>query len=225
MMKSVGYIRVSTEEQTESGLSLAHQRAKIEAYSLAMDLDLVAVVEDAGKSAKNMNRPGLIQALEMIRRKEADSLIILKLDRLTRSVKDLGTLVETFEKTGAALISVQDSINTTTAAGRLVLNVLGSVAQWEREAIGERTAAAMRVKQERGELVGRVPFGFDLEADGKTLTPNQAEQEALSLLRELRDSGMSYRKIGAELTRRGIPTKNGGAWQAMTIRNLCEVRQ
>lgn len=224
-MKSVGYIRVSSEEQAESGLSLAHQRAKIEAYALAMDLELAAIIEDAGKSAKNMNRPGLTHALEMIRRKEADSLIILKLDRLTRSVKDLGTLVETFEKTGAALISVQDSINTTTAAGRLVLNVLGSVAQWEREAIGERTAAAMRVKQERGELVGRVPYGFDLDTDGRTLTPNQGEQETLSLLRELRSTGLSYRKIGAELTRRGISTKNGGAWQAMTIRNLCEAQQ
>jgi len=225
-MKAIGYVRVSTEEQAESGLSLAHQRAKIEAYSLAMDLELVAVIEDAGKSAKNMNRPGLIQALEMIRRKEADSLIILKLDRLTRSVKDLGTLVETFEKTGAALISVQDSINTTTAAGRLVLNVLGSVAQWEREAIGERTAAALTMKKDRGEKTGgRIPYGFDLDTDGRTLTPNQGEQETLSLLRELRSTGLSYRKIGAELTRRGIPTKNGGEWQPTTIRNLCEVRQ
>lgn len=225
-MKAIGYIRVSTEEQAESGLSLAHQRAKIEAYSLAMDLELVAVIEDAGKSAKNMNRPGLLHALELIRRKEADSLIILKLDRLTRSVKDLGTLVETFEKTGAALISVQDSINTTTAAGRLVLNVLGSVAQWEREAIGERTAAALTMKKDRGEKTGgRIPYGFDLDSDGRTLTPNQGEQETLSLLRELRAEGLSYRKIGAELSRRGIPTKNGGEWQPTTIRNLCEARQ
>lgn len=95
----------------------------------------------------------------------------------------------------------------------------------KRMSSGELTAAAMRVKQTRGELISRVPFGFDLGDDGKTLTPNQAEQEALSLLRELRASGLSYRKIGAELTRRGIPTKNGGPWQATTIRNFCEVRQ
>jgi len=225
-MKAVGYVRVSTEEQTESGLSLAHQKAKIEAYSLAMDIELVAIIEDAGKSAKNMNRPGLIQALDMIRRKEADALVILKLDRLTRSVKDLGILVETFEKTGAALISVQDSINTTTAAGRLVLNVLGSVAQWEREAIGERTSAALQVKKVRGERIsGKIPFGFDLDTDGRTLNPNQGEQETLSLLRELRVKGLSYRKIGAELSKRGITTKNGGVWQPTTIRNLCEAQQ
>lgn len=225
MTKVIGYIRVSTEEQSESGLSLAHQRAKVEAYALATDLELVAVMEDAGKSAKNMSRPGLLDALAMIRKGEASALVILKLDRLTRSVKDLGTLVETFEKTGAALISVQDSINTATAAGRLVLNVLGSVAQWEREAIGERTAAAMAVKKDRGELIGKVPYGFDLAADGRTLIENPKEQEGLSLLRELHGAGLSFRKIGAELEHRGFMAKTGGYWQAMTIRNLCrEVR-
>lgn len=221
MTKAIGYIRVSTDDQAESGLSLAHQRAKIEAFAMATDLSLVEVIEDAGESAKSMNRPGLLRAIEAVRRGEAGALVILKLDRLTRSVRDLGTLVDLFEKTGAALISVQDSINTSTAAGRLVLNVLGSVAQWEREAIGERTAAAMQVKKGRGELVGAVPFGFDLGDDGKTLIPNSQEQEALSILRELRAQGLSYRKIGAELESRGIRTKNGGTWQAMTIRNLC----
>ena len=221
MTKAIGYIRVSTDDQAESGLSLAHQRSKIEAYTLAMDLHLVELIEDAGESAKSMNRPGLQRAIESIRKGEATALVILKLDRLTRSVRDLGTMVELFEKTGAALISVQDSINTQTAAGRLVLNVLGSVAQWEREAIGERTAAAMAVKKTRGELVGAVPFGFDLADDGKTLSPNPSEQESLSILRELRARGLSYRKIGTELESRGIKTKNGGHWQAMTIRNLC----
>lgn len=222
-MKSVGYIRVSSEEQAESGLSLAHQRAKIEAYSLAMDFELVAVIEDAGKSAKNMNRPGLIHALEMIRRKEADSLIILKLDRLTRSVKDLGTLVETFEKTGAALISVQDSINTTTAAGRLVLNVLGSVAQWEREAIGERTAAALAVKKDRGEKTGgTVPFGYDLSEDGTTLTPNPNEQEAIRVMMELKSRGYSLRAIGKELLSRGFTSKSGGRWHAKVVKGIVE---
>jgi len=222
-MKAIGYIRVSTEEQAESGLSLAHQRAKIEAYALATDIELVEIIEDAGESAKNVNRSGIIKALEMVQRKEAEGLIALKLDRLTRSVKDLGTLVETFEKTGAALIAVQDSINTATAGGRLVLNVLGSVAQWEREAAVERIAAALSVKRGRGEKTGgTVPYGFDLDTDGRTLIPNDQEQEALSIMRRLRSKGQSFRKIGAELARRGIQTKTGGIWQAMTIRNLCQ---
>lgn len=220
-MKAIGYIRVSTEEQAESGLSLAHQREKIEAYALAMDIDLTGIIEDAGKSAKNMNRPGLSSALEMLRTKKADALVILKLDRLTRSVKDLGALVELFDKTGAALVSVQDSINTQTAAGRLVLNVLGSVAQWEREAIGERTAAAMAVKKSRNERVGTVPYGFNLAEDGRSLVPNPTESAAIATMKALRSAGKSFRAICAELTSQGIGTKAGGAWQAATVRNLC----
>lgn len=220
--RAIGYIRVSTEDQAESGLSLAHQRAKIEAYAVATDLDLVAVVEDAGESAKSLNRPGIQKVIEAVRAGEVAAVVILKLDRITRSVRDLGTLVDLFDKTGASLVSVQDSINTSTAAGRLVLNVLGSVAQWEREAIGERTAAALAVKKNRSERVGTLPYGFDLADDGRTLIPNAHEQEGLSLLRELRLAGMSYRRIGAELEARGFTTKAGGKWLPGTVRNLCE---
>ena len=222
MAKAIGYVRVSTEEQAESGLSLAHQRAKVEAYCIATDLDLVAVIEDAGESAKSLNRPGVQKVIEAVKAGEVAAVVILKLDRLTRSVRDLGTLVDLFDKTGAALVSVQDSINTQTAAGRLVLNVLGAVAQWEREAIGERTAAAMAVKKDRGELVGSVPYGFNLSEDGKTLVSDPREQEALATMRRLRVEGLSFRKIGAELTNQGYQTKNGGPWLPMTIRNLCQ---
>lgn len=224
-MKAVGYIRVSTEEQAESGLSLAHQRAKVEAYCIATDLELIAVLEDAGKSAKNLNRDGIQQALEMIRTGEAQALVILKLDRLTRSVKDLGSLVETFEKTGAALVSVQDSINTSTAAGRLVLNVLGAVSQWEREAIAERTAAALSVKRDRMEKTGgTVPFGYSISEDGKTLVMNESEQEALRVIHELKSRGFTLRGIADELTRRGISPKVGKKWHPQSIKNLCGVR-
>jgi site-specific DNA recombinase len=220
-MKSIGYIRVSSEEQAQSGLSLAHQRAKIEAYCLATDIELVGIIEDAGRSAKTMQRPGLLQALDMLKAKQADALVILKLDRLTRSVKDLGELVELFDKSGSALISVQDSINTDTAAGRLVLNVLGSVAQWEREAICERTKAALAVKKAKRERVGSVPYGYDLAADGRTLTPNSQELAIIETMRALRSAGRSYSSICSELVAKGITTKAGGQWHAMTVRNIC----
>lgn len=218
-MKTIGYIRVSSEDQANSGLSLAHQKARIEAYTVATDLDLVCVIEDAGKSAKNLNREGMQKALEMIRKGEARALIVLKLDRLTRSVKDLGTLVETFDKTGAALISVQDSINTQTAAGRLVINLLGSVAQWEREAIGERTAAALSVKKGRMEKTGGdTPFGYDV-VEGQ-LIPNHHEQEAIKTMKKLKGRGYSLRAIGEELLSCGFNAKNGGQWYPKTISRI-----
>jgi DNA invertase Pin-like site-specific DNA recombinase len=221
-MNAIGYIRVSTADQADSGLSLNHQESKIRAYCEALDISLVDIVSDAGYSAKTLKRPGMTEVVEQIKNKTVDAVIILKLDRLTRSVKDLGAMTALFEKTGVALVSVQDSINTSTAAGRLVLNVLGSVAQWESEAIGERTKAAMSVKKAAGQLVGAVPYGYNLDSDGSTLTENAAEQRTLKLIRKLRNQGLSYNKIALYLNKKGIATKQGKTWAAQTISNLCK---
>lgn len=221
MTKAIGYIRVSTSDQADSGLSLAHQESKIKAYCEALDISLVEIVSDAGFSAKTLNRPGMTEVINQIKNKSVDAVVILKLDRLTRSVKDLGTMTALFEKTGVALVSVQDSINTSTAAGRLVLNVLGSVAQWEREAVSERTKAALSVKKSAGQRVGTIPFGYDLDSNGVDLIANEKELEAISLMQELRNMGLSFNKIAAELESRGIKTKKGGdKWQGKTILNI-----
>ena len=221
MTKAIGYIRVSTQDQAESGLSLTHQENKIRAYASALDIELTSIAVDAGYSAKSLNRPAMQEVISKVKSGAVDTVIILKLDRLTRSVKDLGAVVELFEKTGAALISVQDSINTATAAGRLVLNVLGSVAQWEREAVGERTKAALSVKKAAGQRVGTIPFGYDLDSNGVDLIANESELEAISLMQELRNMGLSFNKIAAELESRGIKTKKGGdKWQGKTILNI-----
>lgn len=222
-IQAVGYIRVSTEEQATSGLSLSHQKTRIIAFAKASDFNLVEVIEEPGKSGKNLNRPGMARALEILESGKAQALVVLSLDRLTRSVKDLGYLVEFFDQTGTALVSVQDSINTLTAAGRLVLNVLGSIAQWEREAIAERTAAAMAVKRHRGEKTGgTVPYGFDAAGKGR-LIPNPREQEALKLITRLRKRKVSLRKIGEILTEQGFTPKKGGIWHPQTIKQILTI--
>ena len=219
-VRALGYVRVSTEEQATSGLSLSHQRTRIVAFAKASDFDLVEVIEEPVKSAKNLKRPGLTRALEILEDGGAQALVVLSLDRLTRSVKDLGHLVEFFDRTGTALVSVQDSINTLTAAGRLVLNFLGSIAQWEREAIGERTAAAMPVKRHRGEKTGgKVPFGYDADEAGR-LSLNPREQEALNLIKRLRKRGFSLRKIAESLINEGFTPKQGGSWHPQVIKQI-----
>jgi site-specific DNA recombinase len=221
MTKAIGYIRVSTQDQADSGLSLTHQQNKIRAYCEALDLELVDVAVDAGYTARNTNRPALQNIMQLMKSKQIGAVVIFKLDRLTRNVKDLGMLTELFEKTGVSLISVSDSINTGTAAGRLVLNVLGSVAAWESESNGERVKAAMGIKKASGQLVGAVPFGYDLDSNGVDLIANESELEAILLMKELRANGASFAKIAAELEARGINTKKGKAkWQPMTISNI-----
>jgi DNA invertase Pin-like site-specific DNA recombinase len=221
-MKVIGHCRVSTDEQATNGQSLDAQRAKLEGYAKLHDLELVAVIVDAGASAKSLNRPGLQEALAKLRKGEAAGLLIAKLDRLSRSVKDRNTLIDGWfgEKAGRQLFSVGDSIDTRTAAGRLVLNVLMSVAQWEREAIGERTKEVMRHKIGKGERCGKVRFGYNLGPDGKTLVSNAVEQEAIRLMTELRKAGKSYPAVAAELNARGVQTKEGRPWQPMTVRNI-----
>ncbi len=221
-MKVIGYCRVSTEEQATNGQSIDAQRAKVEGYAKLYDLDLAGVIVDAGVSAKSLNRQGLMEALAELRKGEAEGLIICKLDRLTRSVGDWQELIDGYfgEKSGKQLLSVADCIDTRTAAGRLVLNVLLSVAQWEREAIGERTRDALQHKIAKGECCGKVRFGFDLAEDGKTLVPNECEQEAIRLMRELRAAGTSYLGIASALNIRAVPTKEGKPWLPMTVRNI-----
>src|SRR5271155_2455104 len=128
--------------------------------------DLLEIIVDGGESAKSLNRPGMARLLALVDAGEVQTVIIAKLDRLTRSVKDLCTLLERFERRSVALISVAESLDTGTAAGRLVLNIMTAVSQWEREAIGERTRDAMHHKRANGERVGTVPFGYHAAPDG-----------------------------------------------------------
>jgi site-specific DNA recombinase len=212
-MNVIGYVRVSTEEQSKEGVSVDSQIAKIKAYCLLYDLTLVDVVVDAGVSAKTLKRPGLTEALAALKSKKADGMVIAKLDRLSRSVKDWNHLIDLYfgEKAGKQLCSVGDQIDTRTAAGRLVLNVLMSVAQWEREVIAERTTDAMQYKKSKGQRVGAIPFGWDLAADGINLIPNEQEQQVVAELTRLRADGYSLREIAEELTRQGIATKEGNS--------------
>jgi DNA invertase Pin-like site-specific DNA recombinase len=193
---------VSTDKQAEHGVSLDAQQAKLAAYAALYDLTLVEVIVDAGVSAKTLDRPGLQRALARLRKGQATALLVAKLDRLTRSVEDLGELIRTVFTPGKAdLLSVGEQIDTRTAAGRLVLNVLGSVAQWERETIGERTREALAHKRAIGERTSLyAPYGSRLAADGQTLIADEAEQAMLATIREARQRGQ--RAILAELTGR-----------------------
>ena len=220
MKRAVGYLRVSTAEQASEGLSLANQEAKIRAFALAKDWDLIDMYRDEGISAKDLNREGIQLVIDGCRKHEFDVVIIYKLDRLTRSVRDLGYLTQdVFEKTGVDFSSIQDNFDTTTANGKLVLNILGSVAQWERDIIAERTREVLRFKAFQGKRVGQIPYGWRLADDGDTLLKIKQEQVVISMMKHLRGRGLSYRAICEELTQRGYAPV-GRKWYPMSVRNI-----
>jgi len=212
-MKTIGYVRVSTDKQADRGVSLEAQAEKIRAMAVVHNADLLDIIVDGGESAKSLHRPGMERLLAHVDSREIQTVIIAKLDRLTRSVKDLCTLLERFERRGVALVSVAESLDTGSAAGRLVLNIMTAVSQWEREAIGERTRDAMSHKRSNGERVGNLPFGSRLAADGRHLEPDPAEQAVLNEIRLLRKGGHTMRGIAAALNHRSLRTRRGSAWQ------------
>jgi site-specific DNA recombinase len=188
--RAIAYIRVSTNQQADQGHSLLAQQEKVNAYASLYDLEIVETVVETG-SAKNLNREGLQGALAQIKSGKADALIVVKLDRLTRSVVDLGYLVE---------------IDTRSASGRLVLNVLASVSQWEREAIGERTAVVKQSMKANGLYCGGiVPYGQMLVSGELVTNPN--EQAIINRAKALRSEGHSLRKIATMFSNEGLKTR------------------
>ena len=219
MSKVIGYCRVSTERQAGEGVSLDAQRAKIEGYCALYNLELVEVIVDAGCSAKNLNRPGIQRALDMVRRKEAVGIVVFKLDRLTRRLKDLDHLIENYFLKGCSLVSVTEQYDTGTANGRMVLNVMTSILQWQREEIGERTRWAMQYKKSKNESTGEAPFGWGVGPDGVHLEENHDEQRVICLINELRDGGLSIRKITARLNAEQVPAR-GRLWHKTSVERV-----
>ena len=183
-MKAVGYIRCSTQEQTDSGLGLDVQSERVRAYVAMRGLELVELVTDAGVSGGKplARREGGQRLLDIIQRSKAKAVVMLKLDRMFRNAGDCLSTVERWERAGVALHVVDlggNAIDTTSAAGRFMLVVLAGAAEMERNLTRERTRSAMAVKRANGQRIGTVPYGFNVTANGTTLVPNDSEQAVI----------------------------------------------
>jgi site-specific DNA recombinase len=208
-MQVVGYTRVSTEDQQREGISLSMQEAKIQAYASVKDWTVVEVIRDEGLSAKSLKRPGLQQLLALIEAGCIEGIIVYKLDRLTRRVRDLDDLVGLFQRKGVALVSLQESLDATTATGRLMMGFIALLSQWEREMIGERTRDAMQHLKSQGRRYCYAVFGERPE-EAQTLAWMQAERAA----------GRSYEAIAELLNAAGVVTSISGRWQGNTVRRI-----
>jgi site-specific DNA recombinase len=217
MIQHVTDVRVSTEKQADRGVSLDAQAEKIRVMALVHNAKLFDSIV-GGRVGKNPATSRHRSAARAGGRK-IQAIIISKLDRLTRSVKDLCKLLERFERRGVALISVAESLDTSSAAGRLVLNIMTAVSQREREAIGERTRDAMGHKLRQRERVGNIAFGYRLASDGVHVEPDEAEQAALRRIRELRDHH-TLRAIAQHLNECGFHTRRGSAWRHEYVKRV-----
>lgn len=220
---AAGYVRVSTDDQADSGLSIAHQIARIQAYAVLNGLELVEIVTDEGVSAgKSLaSRKGGAALLDLIAIGKVQHVIALKLDRVFRNAAEALTQATAWDKAdvGLHLIDVHGTaVNTKSAMGRMFFTMMAGFAELERGLIAERTSAAMKVKKDRGDVISRPTLGFDA-VDGK-LIENEAELALIARIKALHQDGMSYNAIAGRLNAELVPTKRGGQWQPTTIRNL-----
>lgn len=218
MRKAIGYIRVSTEGQAIDGVSMAAQESRIRAWATLADCETVEFFADAGISGKRAdNRPGL-QAAIAAACEQGAALVVYSLSRLARSTKDALEISERLDKAGADLVSLAETIDTTTAAGKMVFRMLAVLAEFERDQVSERTRAAMQHKKSAGERVGNVLFGYQVAADGVSLEPCEKEQAIIEQVATLRRQGHSLRKIAAALESEGIENRAGRArWHIAAV--------
>jgi len=214
-MRVAGYIRVSTEEQAKEGYSLDAQRDKLISFCKSQDWTLVEIYVEEGKSAKDMNRPELQRLLSDAKTGQYDVILVYRLDRLTRSVMDLYTLLQTFEEYNVKFKSATEIYDTTTAMGKLFITIVAALAQWERENLSERVRFGMEELVRGGKWPGGpAPYGYVWDGENMHIVPEEAR-----ILRELRRLYMSGEGLGSTaraLNARGL-LRRGNTWSAQSV--------
>lgn len=167
------YIRVSTQDQAQHGFSLDAQQESLENYAKILGYEIYKIYKEEGKSGKNLNRPEIINLLKDAEEKKFQAIFIYKLDRFSRSLKDLILTIDHLKDIGVDFISLQDKIETASASGKLMFQIIGAFAEFERNIIGDRTIFTMERKAKEGGCITRAPKGYTLI--NKKLTINEEE--------------------------------------------------
>lgn len=202
-----GYLRVSTDDQGDNGHGLAAQEAAIRLECDRRGWEVAAVLSDVASGKTTARRAGLAEALEMCRSRRVDGLMVAKLDRLSRSLIDFANVLEDARRRGYNVVALDLGVDLSTPAGELVANVMASVAQWERRAIGERTRDGLRAAKAKGVKLG-APVRLDL---------------AVALrISQMHVAGMSSHRIAAALNAEGVPSATGGVWWPKVVRQVID---
>ncbi|HND09752.1 MAG TPA: recombinase family protein [Pseudomonadota bacterium] len=224
MRRVVGYVRVSTDMQAADGLSLDAQTAAIEQYCAAHGYKLAKICKDVISGGKDQ-RPGLQEALSLLER-SADILIVLKFDRLSRSIKHFCELYERFFKDGRKeLVAIRESIKLDSSLGRALVSILLVFAQMEREATGERTREAIRHLRSRGYHFGKVPYGMRAVTAPdnprfRILAEEPEEQKILAQMKAWHEERVPISQMADRLNQLGAKPPQGEKWSKSLIYNL-----
>lgn len=181
-MRVVGYLRVSTLGQ-EYGIEAQRSAISAEAERRGWQVEFI---EDAGRSGKDINRPGITRALDMLRQGQADALVVSKLDRLSRSLADFARLLETASKQGWGVVAIDLGIDTTTPTGELVANIMAAVSRWERQMIGLRTREGLAEARKAGKQIGS-PVLLPIEVQDRIVAERGSGRTLAAIAESLND--------------------------------------
>lgn len=226
---NAGYCRVSTYKQFDDGVSVEAQAERIGHYCAARDLPAPKIFTDAA-TGKSTDRAEWLRLKRLIDQGRVRSLTVYKIDRLSRSLRDLIDLVEALQRHQVELHVIAENVSTETSSGRLFFHILGALAQWVRETIGENTRQALRYKKTRGEYTGgQAPYGWEACETGRNnragravlgLRPVPAEQETLRLATEMLEAGATNRAIYRALCARGHRSRAGKPFHRKAVDRL-----
>jgi site-specific DNA recombinase len=224
MQTAIAYCRCSTIEQSTEGTSIESQIATIQAYCQLRGLQLAEIVEDAGVSGGKTleSRPGGQRVLTAVRKSQVQVVVAVKLDRLFRDASDCLAVTKQWDKAEVALHLIDmggESLNTSSPMGRAFLTNAAAFAELERALIRERTRTGMACKRRNHQRISRrIPYGWSLADDGKTLVSVGTEQATIDDMRTMRLAGMTYRDIATSLDVRGVKSREGRPWQPNSVR-------
>jgi DNA invertase Pin-like site-specific DNA recombinase len=215
----IGYVRVSTDEQT---LSVEAQRDALSGWCQAHGATLIEVYTDVGISggAPLEKRPGLLAALSALAKGRV--LLVLRRDRLARDTLTAAIAERMARKVGASILSVTSAGDGEGPEAQLMRTIIDAFAQYERALITVRTKTAMQRKRANGERVGAIPYGYQLAPDEVHVVEAPGEQAVIAIVRRLRTGGLSYRAIAAELNHRGLVNRAGGRFMATQVVHILQ---
>ena len=216
------YTRVSTEEQAHEGFSINAQKEKLTKYAELNEWIITDYYVDDGISGKNLkDRPEVTRLITDVKSGKINNVLVYKLDRITRSVKDLIYLIELFDKYDCTFNSETEKIDTSNAVGRMFVKIIGIFAEFERENLAERVSLGYEQKAREGNYINtRGVFGYDYIVGEGILEINELESMYVKKIYEWYLEGNSMRSIAIKLMDKNVPTKRGGKWNQATIQSI-----
>ena len=220
-MSVYGYIRLNTSVETPEGLGFKEQTQKINAWSADSKLEIKKIHRDKEPTSSSLDLPRLAKLTKQIDQGKVTVLVVVRLDRLTRSIRLYNHLLELLAVNNVRFVSLLEGIDTAKKSGKMVFNAMRIMGRWEAKAIPDRTREMIARKRKIGERVGHAPFGYIYQR--RKLVPSDPEMQTVELIREKRlEEEMSYHRIAKLLNSRRILSKRGRRWYAETIKTVCE---